>query len=71
MISKTEIESDFDEGEVIGVENESEHSAKVKTMVPCGNGCSGCPHGPYEYRVSQAGADLEWEYLGPSVTSNS
>ena len=41
MISKTEIESDFAEGEVIGIENESEYGSKVKMMVSCRNGCSG------------------------------
>ena len=65
MISKAEIESELDGGEVTSVENEGEHSARVKTMVSCRNGCSGCPHGPYAYQVERRGDALEWSYLGP------
>lgn len=36
----------------------------VEKRVPCGKNCSGCPHGPYRYRVERDGDSLEWEYLG-------
>lgn len=36
----------------------------VTKKVPCGKDCSGCPHGPYRYRVTRNGDTLDWEYLG-------
>jgi hypothetical protein len=36
----------------------------VVKLVPCGKNCSGCPHGPYAYRVTKQGGKQHWEYLG-------
>ena len=36
----------------------------VVKYVYCGKNCSGCPHGPYLYRVYRSGGKQHWEYLG-------
>lgn len=36
----------------------------VVKLVPCGKQCSGCPHGPYAYRVVKIGGKQVWKYLG-------
>jgi hypothetical protein len=36
----------------------------VAKLVPCGKECSGCPHGPYLYRVSRIDGKQVWKYLG-------
>jgi hypothetical protein len=36
----------------------------VAKLVPCGKNCSGCPHGPYLYRVVKVEGKLHWIYLG-------
>ncbi|RLG81247.1 MAG: hypothetical protein DRO40_10020 [Thermoprotei archaeon] len=36
----------------------------VVKFVPCGKHCSGCPHGPYKYRVVKIGGKQHWFYLG-------
>ena len=64
MITESELDID---GEVIDVDTDGENSARVKVMYPCGNDCSGCPHGPYEYQVQRDGEDLNWEYAGRST----
>jgi hypothetical protein len=39
----------------------------VSKLVPCGKNCSGCPHGPYLYRVQKAQGKLIWTYLGKAM----
>jgi hypothetical protein len=36
----------------------------VSKLVPCGKHCSGCPHGPYLYKVTRIGGKQVWKYLG-------
>lgn len=36
----------------------------VEKSVPCGKGCSGCPHGPYLYDVWREDGQTHWEYRG-------
>ncbi|MGD0644699.1 MAG: hypothetical protein ABSA75_07325 [Candidatus Bathyarchaeia archaeon] len=36
----------------------------VSKLVPCGKHCSGCPHGPYLYRVTKANGKAVWQYIG-------
>lgn len=36
----------------------------VEKLVPCGDDCEGCPHGPYRYRVFRDDGELRTEYLG-------
>jgi len=40
------------------------HGTTVVKLVPCGKHCSGCPHGPYAYRVTKVNGKQVWEYLG-------
>ena len=58
-----------DEEKLIEVNKEDDDAAgtKVVKKVPCGKDCSGCPHGPYEYRVHRDGKQLTWEYIGPAA----
>lgn len=60
----TENDLDVETGEVLSVDPSGEHSARVKKMVPCGNDCSACPHGPYTFQVDRDGDELSWEYIG-------
>lgn len=64
MITESELDVD---GEVLDVETDGKNSAQVKVMLPCGNECSGCPHGPYEYQVQRDGESLNWVYDGRST----
>lgn len=60
----TEADVADDTEEVIDVA-ETTHGTRVVKKVPCGkDGCSSCPHGPYEYRVRREGESLDWEYVG-------
>lgn len=61
------IEVDEDEELVeVGEDDDDEPSGtQVIKKVPCGKECNGCPHGPYEWRVTREGKDLNWEYIGP------
>jgi hypothetical protein len=36
----------------------------VSKLVPCGKHCSGCPHGPYLYKVTRIDGKQVWKYLG-------
>jgi hypothetical protein len=36
----------------------------VSKLVPCGKHCSGCPHGPYLYKVTRIDGKQVWTYLG-------
>jgi hypothetical protein len=38
--------------------------ALVSKFVACGKNCSGCPHGPYLYKVLRVNGKQVWEYLG-------
>jgi len=40
------------------------HGTTVVKLVPCGKHCSGCPHGPYAYRVTKVNGKQVWKYLG-------
>ncbi|EMA43518.1 hypothetical protein C449_13192 [Halococcus saccharolyticus DSM 5350] len=64
MITENELDID---GEVIDVDTDRGNSTQMKMMVPCGNGCSRCPHGPYEYQVQRDGGSLNWVYAGRST----
>lgn len=52
------------DGEVIDTEQKDNYTEVIK-KVECGKDCSGCPHGPYVYRVRYAPGGLKWEYRGP------
>jgi hypothetical protein len=41
----------------------------VSKLVPCGKCCSGCPHGPYLYKVVKEGGKQRWVYLGRTQIS--
>lgn len=41
----------------------------VSKLVPCGKHCSGCPHGPYLYKVVKEGGKQTWTYLGKTQIS--
>jgi hypothetical protein len=41
----------------------------VSKQVACGKHCSGCPHGPYLYKVVKAGGKQIWTHLGKSSVS--
>lgn len=66
-IEDDEITVDGDE-ELVTVDEASEPGTIVVKRVPCGKDCGGCPHGPYRYRVTRDGDDLNWEYLGKAET---
>jgi hypothetical protein len=36
----------------------------VRKMIPCGDDCNGCPHGPYEYLAYRVGDSVVTEYIG-------
>jgi hypothetical protein len=36
----------------------------VSKLVPCGKNCSGCPHGPYLYKLTRIDGKQVWTYLG-------
>ena len=55
MIGESELDVG---GEVIYVDTDENNSAQVRVMLPCGNECSGCPHGPSEYQVQRDGESL-------------
>lgn len=57
-----------DEEELIDVSDDPETGTVVVKRVPCGKDCGGCPHGPYRYRVTREGENLNWEYLGKATT---
>ncbi|MFC6838362.1 hypothetical protein [Halomarina ordinaria] len=50
--------------EVVDVDGDEKRGTIVTKKIPCGKDCSGCPHGPYQYRVTRRGDTLKWEYLG-------
>lgn len=61
-----EIEADDGE-EIVDVKQENgSNGAIVEKKIPCGKNCSGCPHGPYKYRVYRDGSTVKTEYLGPA-----
>lgn len=57
-----------DDEELVDV-GDVERGTRVVKRVPCGKDCGGCPHGPYEYRVTRDGDGLNWEYLGPAESA--
>ena len=61
MISESELDVD---SEVIDVDPTGTDSARVKTLIPCRNGCQACPHGPFEYEVLRGEDDFKWQYVG-------
>lgn len=65
-VDGTAIREDLDEEEQVDEIDEDDRGTIVRKRVPCGKDCSGCPHGPYEYRVRRDGDTLKWEYLGKS-----
>ena len=65
--SQEEILSESDGSEDVTDIQESTAGTVVTKLVPCGKDCSGCPHGPYDYRVTRDGDSLRWEYLGTST----
>jgi hypothetical protein len=61
-IKKEEIEDDS--GETIENIQETTKGTVVIKKVPCGKSCSGCPHGPYKYRVFRKDGKTIWDYQG-------
>jgi len=53
-----------DDGEQLVDAETTSSGTIIKKKVPCGKDCSGCPHGPYRYRVYREGDDVRHEYLG-------
>lgn len=59
--------------EILDITEHGSHTTVVK-MQPCVDGCDGCPHGPYLYRVRaeihprEDDPTLHWSFLG-RVTS--
>lgn len=52
-----------DDEELVDVQEEGSETI-VKKKQQCGKNCSGCPHGPYKYRVTRSGGSVSWEYIG-------
>ena len=50
--------------EVKRVHDSSYGGSIVVKRIPCGKNCSGCPHGPYAYRVVRVDGKQKWIYLG-------
>jgi hypothetical protein len=56
-------------GEDILRVHEHEGYTEVLKMVPCGEGCDDCPHGPYLYHVKEesrpeGGTHTHWTFIG-------
>lgn len=52
-----------DDEEIMDVQDSKKGSVVLK-KIPCGKECSGCPHGPYKYRVYRKDGDVKWDYIG-------
>lgn len=69
-VSLAEIEETLKQGESIVTVARNGEGTIVEKLIPCGKNCSGCPHGPYRYRVFRDDGTLRTDYLGP-VSSES
>lgn len=63
-VAVDEIEGELTDDEEFDDVVEESAGTIVTKKVPCGKDCGGCPHGPYQYRVTRSGDSLDWEYLG-------
>jgi len=59
----TEIQEQRAKGEARAVSIHAGGCLVIK-LVLCGRHCSGCPHGPYAYKVTRVGGRQVWKYLG-------
>lgn len=54
-LSEDEIRDAASEDETVADVQEGSSGTIVTKKIPCGKDCSGCPHGPYEYRAYRDG----------------
>ena len=59
------VEIDEEDDLVVNVNEDTEETGVVVSKLQlCGKDCDGCPHGPYDWRITGSGADRDWECLG-------
>jgi DNA modification methylase len=63
-VSLADIEETIRQGESIVDVARNGEGTIVEKLIPCGKNCSGCPHGPYRYRIFRDDGTLRTDYLG-------